>query len=429
MDSVNLYSLLMVLTFLVGYVFITIESITEINKAGVALIMAIICWSLQFASQNTAITENLAAFNHHLADISGIFFFILGALAVVEIMSQHRGFEIITGFLNVRSKKKMLWIVTILSFLLSSALDNLTTTVVMVTILRKLINKGNDRLIIAGAVVVAANAGGAWTPIGDVTTTMLWIGGQVSSLGVIKSLLIPSLVCSFVASWLISFNLTGDFDLDVKGKEDKKIEPFGHIIFFLGIGLVIFIPIFKMLTGLPPFMGVLFALSVLWLITDVVHGDHHDRQHLRMPYVFTRIDITGVFFFMGILLCINALYTAGLLSSLAQWFDRSVGNISAIALFVGLASAVVDNVPLVAATMGMYDLSIYPTDHTLWHMIAYSAGTGGSILIVGSAAGVILMGMEKVNFFWYARKIGVPALAGFIAGFVIYQIGVTVTAM
>ncbi len=421
MSAINLSEWMMILTFIVGYFLITIEGIAKINKAGIALMMAIICWIIQFNNPNISFADNLGTFNHHLADISGIFFFILGALAVVELISQHRGFEIITDLLKIRSKKKMLWLVTVISFFLSSVLDNLTTTVVMVTILRKLLDKSEDRLILGSAVVVAANAGGAWTPIGDVTTTMLWIGGQITSLGVIKSLLIPSVVCAMVASWLLSFNLKGDFDPETFAKEEKKTEPCGKVVFFLGIALVIFIPIFKTLTGLPPFMGVLFALSTLWLLTDMVHGESHEREHLRMPYVLTRIDLSGVFFFMGILLCINALYSAGLLTSLAQWIDSTVGNLSLIAVFIGLASAIVDNVPLVAATMGMYDMTSYPVDHQFWQMIAYAAGTGGSILIVGSAAGVILMGMEKVNFFWYARKVGVPALVGFAAGFLTFQ--------
>lgn len=422
MDLGSIHTWLMVATFLLGYLFITIEHITKINKATVALMMAIICWIVQFADNQWVLDMNMGFFNHHLADISGVLFFILGALAVVEIMSQHRGFDIIADLIRVQSKKKLFWVVTFLAFFLSSLLDNLTTTVVMVTLLRKLIDKGSDRLILGGAVVIAANAGGAWSPIGDVTTTMLWIGGQVSSLGVVKSLFFPSLVCAIVSGWFLSRNLEGDFDVKRLHFEEKKVEPFGEIVFFLGLALVIFIPIFKVLTGLPPFMGVLFALSVLWFVTDLAHSRSHDREHLRVPHVLGKIDISIVFFFMGILLCVDALHAGGVLQGLTGWIDQKVGNLAAISLLIGLASAVVDNVPLVAAAMGMYDLATYPIDSSLWQMIAYCSGTGGSVLIIGSAAGVVFMGMEKVDFFWYARKIGLPALAGYFAGFCVYQL-------
>lgn len=422
MDIGNFYTWLMVATFLTGYLFISIEHITKVNKATVALMMAIICWVLQFSDRHLVIAENMEIFNHHLAEISSVLFFILGALAVVELMSQHRGFDLIADYIKVRSKKKMLWVVTFLAFFLSSLLDNLTTTVVMITLLRKLIDKSEDRLIMGGAIVIAANAGGAWSPIGDVTTTMLWIGGQVTSLGVIKSLIMPSLACAIVSAFCLSRSLQGNFSLANLNMEEKKIEPFGKAIFFLGLALVVFIPIFKVLTGLPPFMGVLFALSVLWFVTDIAHSRYAERDHLRVPYVLGKIDISVVFFFMGILLCIEALHSGGVLGDLAGWIDQKVGNIAFISLFIGLASAVVDNVPLVAATMGMYDLESYPPDSTLWQMIAYCSGTGGSILVIGSAAGVVFMAMEKVDFFWYARKIGLPALAGYLAGFAVYQL-------
>ncbi len=418
----DLHIWLMVATFVLGYALISLEHITKINKATVALMMAIICWVLQFTDKRLVLNENMDVFYHHLADISGVLFFILGALAVVEIMSQHRGFDIIANFIQVQSKKKLLWIITFLTFFLSSLLDNLTTTVVMVTLLRKLIDKGADRLILGGAVVIAANAGGAWSPIGDVTTTMLWIGGQLSSAGVITSLFFPSLACAVISAWLLSFNLQGNFERKKIHYEETKIEPFGEVIFFLGLALVIFIPIFKILTGLPPFMGVLFALSILWFVTDIAHGRYHERDHLRIPYVLGKIDISVVFFFMGILLCVDALHAGGVLHELAEWIDQRVGSLALVSLFIGIASAIVDNVPLVAATMGMYDLTTYPMDSSLWHMIAYCTGTGGSILLIGSAAGVVFMSMEKVNFFWYARKIGLPSLVGYIGGFGIYMV-------
>lgn len=316
----------------------------------------------------------------------------------------------------------MLWVIGLITFFLSAVLDNLTTTVVMITLLRKLIDQNNDRLLIGGAIVIAANAGGAWTPIGDVTTTMLWIGGQLSTVLVMKNLLIPSLVCFIVSALILSFSLKGQFEEKYVHLSDVHSEPMGNLILFLGTGLLVFVPIFKILTGLPPFMGMLFSLGVLWLVTDLIHHPYEERSHLRVPQIMTKIDLSGVLFFLGILLSINALYTAGLLGEIAQWFDRHVGNIAIISLGIGFVSAVLDNVPLVAATIGMYNLEHYPRDHPLWNMIAYTAGTGGSILIIGSAAGVVFMGMEKVDFIWYLKRISFAALIGYLAGFGIFYL-------
>lgn len=408
--------LLMSLIFIIGYFFITIEHFTKVNKATVALLMAIACWAVQF--KDTAITgsENSAFLGEHLANISQVVFFILGALTVVETISVHQGFRVISDMIKVHSKRALLWTVGLITFFLSAVLDNLTTTIVMVTLLQKLLPKSQDRYIIGAGIVIAANAGGAWTPIGDVTTTMLWIGGQISSFAVMKSLFIPSVVSAVAALGCLSCMLKGNFEKSTDHLENKAMEPYGKLIFMLGLGVLVFVPVFKALTGLPPFMGILFGLGILWLITDLLHRHYDERKHLRVPDVLSRIDLSGVLFFFAILLCIDALDSSGALKQLALYLERTVGNLNVIALIIGVASAIVDNVPLVAATMSMYDLSVLPQDHFFWHLIAYTAGTGGSMLIIGSAAGIVFMGLEKVDFFWYLKRISLAATVGYFAG-------------
>lgn len=419
--DISIFSWLMMLTFILGYIAITIEHKLKINKTSIALLMAIICWTLQFLNRMEFHEENLGYLAEHLANISQVVFFIFGALIIVELISVHKGFQIISRHIRIRSKKKLLWTLGILTFFLSSVLDNLTTTIIIVTLLQKLTDLSEDRLLMGGAVVIAANAGGAWTPIGDVTTTMLWIGGQLSTLAVMKNLLLPSIICLLISLIVLSFSLKGDFP-SIKEENNDSLEPNGTIVFWLGIGCLIFVPFFKIATGLPPFMGIIFGLAVMWLFTDVVHGKYEDRKHLLVPNAIARIDVSCVLFFLGILLCIDALHTAGLLDDLSGWLSRTVGNSDMIAIVIGLASAVVDNVPLVAASMGMYELSQFPTDSNFWNLIAFCAGTGGSILVIGSAAGVAFMGLEKVQFFWYMRRIGVAALAGYFAGIGVYKI-------
>lgn len=409
--------ILMILIFVIGYIFITIEHYTHINKATIAILMAVLCWVVQFALPAAAGT-NEHFLEEHLSNVAQVVFFLMGAMTIVEIINVHQGFNILTNAIQVTSKRTLLWVMGILAFFLSAVLDNLTTTVVMITLLQRMLPKGEERLLYGGAVVIAANAGGAWTPIGDVTTTMLWIGGQLSSLNILKSLFIPSLVCLGIALLYLSFPLKGEFPSLKKVQQNE--EPFSKAIFFLGLGALIFVPIFRWLTGLPPFMGILFGLGVLWLFTDLFHAKFEERNHLRVPNILTKIDLSGALFFLGILLCIAALDSAGLLHQLARFLDDKIGNVSLIAIAIGLASAVIDNVPLVAATMGMYDLATYPTDHTLWTQIAYTAGTGGSILLIGSAAGVVFMGMEKVDFVWYLKRITIPAFLGFLAGIGVY---------
>lgn len=426
MDHIfNINTISMIIVFTLGYALITVEHIIKINKTTIALLMAIICWVLQFSNTSTGMThqDNIHHLSSHIANISQVIFFLLGALSVVELINVHQGFKIISDSIRLKSKKKLFWVLGIITFFLSAVLDNLTTTIVMVSLTQKLFEDKEDRWVFGGGIVIAANAGGAWTPIGDVTTTMLWIGGQITSGAIMKSLFLPSLAC-FIGSFLvISRFLQGQVDYSQleKSKEDK-LEPFGELVFVLGIAALVFVPIFKMITGLPPFMGILFGLGVLWLFTDLVHCKKGNREHLKIPHVFTKIDLAGVLFFFGILLCIDALETAQLLHSLAHWLDQRVGNHEFIATIIGVASAIVDNVPLVAATMGMYSLEEFPQDSSFWQLIAYCAGTGGSMLIIGSAAGVVFMGLEKVDFFWYLKKISFAALVGYILGIGVYKL-------
>lgn len=421
-NTFNNYTISMIVVFVIGYTLITLEHIIKVNKTTIALLMAIICWILQFANHYADVShqENLSFLGAHIANISQVVFFLLGALSIVELINVHQGFKIISDFIRVNSKRLLLWVFGFITFFLSAVLDNLTTTIVMVTLTRKIIEKKEDRLLIGSGIVIAANAGGAWTPIGDVTTTMLWIGGQITTGVILKNLFLPSLACFLASFFIIQWMLKGKVPYSKLGSKETKIEPLGPMIFILGIAALVFVPIFKWLTGLPPFMGILFGLGVLWLVTDIAHDIRH--EHLRVPHVFTKIDLTGVMFFFGILLCIDALETAGLLERLAHWLDRTVGSPQAIATMLGITSAIIDNVPLVAASMGMYSLERFPQDSTFWQLVAYCAGTGGSMLIIGSAAGVVFMGLEKVDFFWYFRKITFSAFIGYFAGIGVYML-------
>lgn len=416
----ELTPLLMTLVFIVGYIFITVEHQTKVNKTTVALLMAIVCWVILFLSHTLTHKEGLHFLGEHLSDVSQIVFFLIGALTIVETINVHKGFKVISDSIQFTSKRKLLWVTGVISFFLSAVLDNLTTTVVMVSLLQKIVDDREDRLLLGGAVVIAANAGGVWTPIGDVTTTMLWIGGQLSTLNMIKDLFLPSVACAVAAFILIHGKLLGHLPNKEMQPEENQVEPMGKLIFYLGIACLISVPVFKIVTGLPPFMGILLGMSIMWLVTDLIHRHYEDRYHLRMPNVLSRIDLSGPLFFLGILLCINALETVGLLHQLAAWFTAKLGNMDLIAIVIGLASAVVDNVPLVAASMAMFDLSTFPQDDDFWKLIAYCAGTGGSILIIGSAAGVVFMGLEKVDFFWYLRRIALPAMVGYFAGLAVY---------
>jgi Na+/H+ antiporter NhaD/arsenite permease-like protein len=315
-----------------------------------------------------------------------------------------------------------MWLVGFVTFFLSAILDNLTTTIVMVSLMRKILAKHEDRLFFAGIIVIAANAGGAWTPIGDVTTTMLWIGGQITTLNIMQAVFLPSVISLLIPLTITAYILRGqqvvspehiEMDHGLKTSEFER-----NVMFFLGLGTLIAVPAFKTITHLPPFLGILFGLGILWLVGDLIHRNKEEeyKQHLTLVHALSKIDMSSLVFFVGILLAVATLEHTHILSSLAQWLDRNVGRLDLIVLAIGLVSAIVDNVPLVAASMGMYDLKTYPTDHFLWEFLAYCAGTGGSILIIGSAAGVAAMGLEKIHFFWYVKKISGLALIGYLAG-------------
>lgn len=411
----------MVAAFILGYFFITIEHKIKINKTASALLTAVLCWSFLFLNLGKSSESNLHIIGENLADISQIVFFLLGALAIVETISAHKGFNFITKFVQTTSTTKLLFLVGIITFFLSAVLDNLTTTIVMVTFIRKLVPKGEARLLMGGAIVVAANAGGAWTPVGDITTTMLWIGGQISSWATIKGLFLPSLVCMGVSLFIIRYFLKKEDFTPVKEPQDLEYEPMGKTIFWLGLGALVFVPIFKILTGLPPFMGIILGLAIMWILTDIVHTQD-ERSYLRLPYILSQADISSILFFLGILLSVGALDTSGILKELAFKIDEHIESPHTVAFVLGLLSSVVDNVPLVAAIMGMYNLADYPMNSSFWQLVSYCAGTGGSILVIGSAAGVAFMGMEKVDFFWYLRKIGIAAFVGYVAGIGVYLV-------
>ncbi len=406
----------MVVIFIVGYLMIIFEHQIGINKATSALLMAIGCWSLQFADVSNP-AHNAAHLTEHLANVSQVVLFLLGAVTIVETINAHGGFSIIANWVRVGSKKGCLFLVSLISFFLSSVLDNLTTTIVMVVLLRRLISDPSDRLVFGAAIVIAANAGGAWTPIGDVTTTMLWLGGQVSTVPLVQKLFLPSFICLLVGAGVLSFSVRGRIQPTML--QTVAVEHKGELILVCGILSLVFVPIFKMLTGLPPFMGILFSMSFMWLLTDILHRVE-ERNHLRVVSIFPKLDLASIFFFLGILLSVGALETAGILQKLATWLDAQIPSKDVMGVLIGLASAVVDNIPLVAATMGMYDIAHYPTDHPFWLLIAFCAGTGGSILIIGSTAGVAFMSLEKVDFFWYLKKAALAAFLAYAAGIATY---------
>lgn len=419
--------LLIFIVFVLGYSAIALEHPLKIDKAASALFTAVAVWVLLIFGKNVIfsdvenplelIEESLM---HNLGEVSGILFFLLGAMTIVELVDKHGGFEVITDKIKTTSKSKLLWILSFLTFFMSAALDNLTTSIIMAALLRKLIADKKDLWIFAGIVIIAANAGGAWSPIGDVTTIMLWIGSQITAANVVFKLIVPSLVCLIVPLALISFKVKGTLSPVEKDDEKEKDIPEWEkkLIMYLGIGSLLFVPVFKTITHLPPFMGILLGLSVLWITTEILH--RHKPSQLKRSYsivgVLEKIDTPSVLFFLGILLAVGALQTAGHLNQLASFLDHKIGNIWLINSFIGVFSSVVDNVPLVAGAIGMYGLDIYPQNHIFWELLAYCAGTGGSILIIGSAAGVAIMGIFKIDFIWYLKNITLYAFLGYIAG-------------
>ena len=420
--------------FFIGYFCITTEHQIKVDKTISALAMAVVCWTLlkvfnldvvevvkgvlvpvNPADNPTAIDQ---ALQHHLAETAEILFFLIGAMTIVEVIDMHRGFEIIKRFIRTRSKTKLLWIMSIIAFFLSAIIDNLTTTIILITILRKLIPDHKDRIWYASIVVIAANAGGAWSPIGDVTTTMLWVKNKVSAAKLVEYVLIPAIVCLVVplviATFLPVFRGKVDSPESGKGLIYKSSMP----VLIIGIISIIFVPIFKSLTHLPPYMGMLFALATMWLVSEKMKptSELNEEEHetFGIHRALGRIEFSSILFFLGILLAVASLQTIGTLFNFAQTLNQTIPSENVVVLLLGIASAVIDNVPLVAASMGMFQEGL---DAGIWHFIAYAAGTGGSLLIIGSAAGVVAMGMEKISFFWYAKNILWMALLGFILGY------------
>ncbi len=412
---------LVIIVFIIGYLAIAFEHPIKLNKAAAALLTGVFCWTIYMFSgveKEHAVEELL----HHLGEISSILFFLLGAMTIVELIDSHDGFSLITDKIKTRSKTKLLWIIGIITFFLSSLLDNLTTAIVMTSLTAKLLDEKNDRLWFASLIIIAANAGGAFSPLGDVTTTMLWIGKQITAQNIIVQLFLPSIAVCIVPLLIITpkfRNQTFTFNNSSSTAVNKKEA---NIILVSGILLLLFVPIFKMLTHLPPFMGVLFALGILWIVVSVIHYKKplDQKQKLTVTHALEKIDTPSILFFLGILLAVSAFQSFGILKQLATFLDNSLGNFYLIGTALGLVSAIVDNVPLVAAAQGMYDLQTYPTDHYFWEFMALTTGTGGSAIIIGSAAGVAAMGIENIDFMWYLKKISWIALAGFIAGILVF---------
>ena len=415
----------LIVIFVLVYAAIALEHPLRINKSASALLGAGLLWTLYALSQSDAhlVGEQL---NESLMTTAQIVFFLMGAMTIVEVVDAHNGFEVITSKIKTKKLSTLMWMVGFVAFFLSSILDNLTTTIVMVSLMKKLLDQREDRLFFAGIIVIAANAGGAWTPIGDVTTTMLWIGGQITALEIMKGLFIPSLINLLVPLTVTAFIL-GNRPVIAPQRSDAdalfETSSFErNLMFFSGLAILVLVPVFKTLTHLPPFMGILFGLGVLWVVGDVVHRKEEElrKQRLTLARALTRIDMSSIVFFIGILLSVAVLEHTHVLADIAKWLDTTIGRQDVIVMVIGLVSAVVDNVPLVAASMGMYSLETYPPDSFLWEFLAYCAGTGGSILIIGSAAGVAAMGLEKIDFIWYVKKISGLALIGYLAGAVFY---------
>ncbi len=416
--------MIIAIIFLIGYTAIAFEHSIGINKAATSLITGILCWVVySFGEENKELVNEQLV--HHLGELSGILFFLLGAMTIVELIDAHDGFEILTQKITTTKKRKLLWLTALIAFFLSAVLDNLTTTIVMIALLRKLIHDQTNRLFFIGIIIIAANAGGAWSPIGDITTTMLWMGGQISAGGIMIQLFLPSIICLILPLSYLSLKLKGDFIPNLKNeKEVTNVLPRHQqlIVLFSGIVILLLIPVFKTITHLPPYMGILLGLGLLWVITEIIHGkkDEEDKHSLSVVFALRKIDSPSILFFLGILLSIASLQVSGILTNASDFLANRIGDIRLIAYLTGLFSSIVDNVPLVAASQGMYDMNTYPQDHFFWEALAFCSGTGGSILIIGSAAGVAAMGIEKISFGWYVRKISFWAFIGYTGGYLSY---------
>jgi Na+/H+ antiporter NhaD/arsenite permease-like protein len=439
--------ILMIAAFVIGYACIALEHPLHINKSATALLLGTVMWTLFILGDATSFPA-YAGFQEylqhhpgetfvswlthvplieHLGEVAEILFFLMGAMTIVEIVDVHEGFRIITDKIRTTRKTALLWIISLITFFMSAVLDNLTTSIVMVALLRKLIGDRKDRWFFAGIVILAANAGGAWSPIGDVTTIMLWIAGKISAGQIIFATFPASVVSALVPVLILSFTMKGHVS-----RPESKMEHtyrFGiskkerNFVFFLGVGILLFVPVFKTVTHLPPYLGMLGGLGILWIVIGFMHKrrPESDNNRLSVNNILSRIDTPSILFFLGILMAVNALQTCGQLGMLSASLDRvpmdEPGKYYFITVIIGILSSIVDNVPLVAGAMGMYD---FPIDHYFWEFLAYAAGTGGSILIIGSAAGVAVMGMEKIDFIWYLKKISWLALAGYLAGAAVY---------
>ena len=431
-------SLLIVVVFCIGYLCIALEGVTKINKAAIALLMCVLCWTLLMtgpaayypAIGGEGLMHHISeVIEHHLGDAAGTLFFLMGAMTIVEIVDSNGGFNFVRDTIKTRSKRKLMWRVALMTFFLSAILDNLTTSIVMIMVLRKLVQSQSDRLLYAALVVIAANSGGAFSPIGDVTTIMLWIKGVITTQGVISEIFVPSLVSMLVPAFILQFQLKGKFDKSQnlpKAEISQFTKAQRNVIFWLGVGGLCFVPIFKTITHLPPFMGILLVLGVLWTVTEIFHHNtaEDDTMAQRVSDLLSRIDLSTIMFFLGILMAVAVLQEIGVLTMLGGVLDSTFeGNHYLVTGIIGVLSSIVDNVPLVAGCMGMYPVAAagdMAVDGIFWQLLAYCAGVGGSMLIIGSAAGVVVMGLEKITFGWYMKKITWIAFVGYLAGMLIY---------
>lgn len=430
----------MIILFLVGYLAIALEHILKINKAAIALMMAVVIWIVYAFVAPEVVSEQII---FQMGEVTPILVFLLGAMTIVELVDTHGGFAIVPHLIKAKSKKTLLWIIVGITFFMSAVLDNMTSTIIMIAITSKLVGEREDRLWFASAIVIAANSGGVWSPIGDVTTIMLWVKGNVTSGALIPRLILPSLVSVIVPVMFMTFKIKGSEpvylsadELEMKEKIYPGISRFDRILIAgIGVGGLVFVPAFNALTGLPPFMGVLLALAILWLITEIIYGRHKEiaeQNKLRIAKVLQKIDAPTIFFFFGILMAVGALAEGGLLAQVSAFLDEKVHNTYIITGVIGILSAIVDNVPLVAAAMGMYPLADptvveagsyaaqFVQNGPFWELLAYCAGTGGSLLIIGSVAGVVAMGAERIEFGWYFRHITLKALIGYVCGMAVY---------
>lgn len=416
------YTVVTIIVFVIGYIAIAFEHSIRLNKAASALITGVLCWMFYFLQRSSPGSANELLL-HHLSDIASIVFFLLGAMTIVELIDSHNGFDLITRKITTTKKSRLLITITIITFFLSALLDNLTTAIVMTSLSAKLLPEKQDRFWFAGMIVIAANAGGAWSPLGDVSTTMLWIGGQITAINIMFKLVLPSLVVCIIPAFIMARKFKNERFTKIDGisctPEEQKV---GRIVLFCGVGLLLFVPAFKTLTHLPPFMGMLMALGLMWLITTFLYKDK-PREYLErftVTRALQKIDTPSILFFLGILMAVTAIQSMGILDNLATILNSTLRNDYLIGIVLGLLSAVVDNVPLVAASQGMYDLQTYPPDHNFWEFLALTTGTGGSAIIIGSAAGVAVMGIEQIDFMWYLKHISWLALLGFAGGIAVF---------